>query len=220
MWRKWCSAEPVALQNEQLWKFIHFNSTQYLQVKFLLREEPVMLFFVFKKKKQQYGAAGAILQDYLCLPGLKCQTNKAASSQVSHGKLVLSLAWLAGIDPAGNWSWKMRAGNYVSLPLNCLGCSPARIPVPSGDGCSRFKAARSALASTSPARGLGFIRGDSLINETSNLAQTLRCQAEINARGTWLYGRKSNNFMRRLTREEGVLAFLPDAKNKWKRSTR
>lgn len=45
-------AEPVALQNEQLWKFIHFNSTQYLQVKFLLCEEPVMFFFsVFKKKK-------------------------------------------------------------------------------------------------------------------------------------------------------------------------
>lgn len=144
-------AEPVALQKEQLWKFNHFNSTQYLQVKFLLCEEPVMFFFLYlKKKRRQYGAAGAILQDYLCLPGLKCQTNKAASSQVSHGQLVLSLAWLAGIDPAGNWSWKMRAGNYVSLPLNCLGCLPARIPVPAGDGCSCFKAARSAPASTSP----------------------------------------------------------------------
>lgn len=44
-------AEPVALQNEQLWKFNHFNSTQYLQVKFLLCEELVMFFFLYLKKK-------------------------------------------------------------------------------------------------------------------------------------------------------------------------
>lgn len=37
-------AELVARQNEQLSKFIHFNSTQYLQVKFLLCEETLMFY--------------------------------------------------------------------------------------------------------------------------------------------------------------------------------
>lgn len=67
-------AGPAARQNEQLSKFIHFNSAQYLQVKFLLCEEPE-IFSVSFLKQEPFGAAGAELKNNLCLARLKCQTN-------------------------------------------------------------------------------------------------------------------------------------------------
>lgn len=96
-------AEPVARQNEQLSKFIHFNSTQYLQVKFLLCEEPLMFYVSLKKRN--------------ILEQLVQYCNRTCVWQALRVKLTKQPSFTRGnwfchppewqvIDLAGNWSWK------------------------------------------------------------------------------------------------------------------